>query len=126
MDWRLNSIRIFVDKRTGGGRQTLPLLQPLAGGTVVQIYGYESDTTQIGGLVVGSGDMSSLLLTKQTGLTYQLTSPEGVVGDFYVKDVKYSRIQVVMQTMRPDLSCYAPVYNVDLDLIPASGYFLIP
>lgn len=120
MNWTFNGVRIYVDKETGGGKQIMPILQPLSGGSVVQIYGYETTTKQVGGLVVGATDLATLLGLKNTGSTYTLNSPEGTLGSFYLKDIKYSRVPTVYQTINttPPLDCFSPVYTVDLDLQP--------
>lgn len=118
MSWTYNGIRIFVSKRTGEAKQIIPTLQPLSGGTVIQFYGYETETVQIGGLVVGASDLRALLALKETSTDYELQSPEGSIGYFYLKDVKYDRTNSIYQTMRQDLDCAAPVYEVDISLIP--------
>ena len=122
MNWTLNNIRIFVDKASGEGKQIIPTLQPLAGGTIPQFYGYESATHQISGLIVGTLDLLALLSYRTTAISYVLNSPEGTLGDMYVKDVKYSRVMCISQTMRPDLPCESPVFSVDLTLLPTVSY----
>lgn len=117
MNWTFNNIRIFVDKKTGGGKQIIPLLQPLSGGTIVQFYGFETPQTQISGLIVGNDDLNALLALIQSGTGYTLNAPEGTLGAFYVQTIKYSRTNSIYQTMRPDLACESPVYSIDLDLI---------
>jgi hypothetical protein len=120
MNWEFNSIRIYVEKETGGGKQIMPILQPLSGGSVVQFYGYETDTKQISGLVVGATNKNALLALKNTATAYVLNSPEGALGSFYVKDVKYNRLPTVYQNidLTPPLDCYSPIYAIDLDLQP--------
>lgn len=124
MNWTYNGIRIFVVNRTGEGKQIMPMLQPLSGGTVVQFYGYESEITQIGGLVVGATDLRNLMNLKKTATPYTLTSPEGEIGALYLKNIKYNRLPSIYQTMRLDLPCESPVYDVDLDLVPSGNLLL--
>jgi len=120
MNWSLNGIRVFTSKYGGNAKQIMPTLQPLSGGTVVQFYGYETVTTQIAGLVVGSSDLNALINLTTTGSdSYTLASPEGSLGTFSVKSVKFERLNIYSQTIRPDLSCYSPVYNVEIDLQPS-------
>ena len=119
MNWSLNSIRIYVSNEAGGGKQIMPILQPLAGGSVVQFYGYETTTKQISGLVVGATNKNALLVLKETATAYTLTSPEGSLGSFYVKDVKYKREPIVYQTIDTTQTCETPVYSVDIDLQPS-------
>jgi hypothetical protein len=116
MDWTFNSIRIYVEKETGGGKQIMPILQPLSGGSVVQFYGYETTTKQISGLVVGATNKDALLALKNTATAYVLNSPEGTLGSFYVKDILPTVYQTIDTT--PPLDCYSPIYAIDLDLQP--------
>jgi len=120
MVWSYNSVRIYVDKEAGGGKQIMPILQPLAGGSVVQFYGWETATKQISGLIVGATDLATLLGLKETATGYVLNSPEGALGSFYLKDIKYNRLPIVYQTMNTTapLTCESPVYSVELDLQP--------
>lgn len=118
--WTLNSIRIFVQESTAEGSQIIPRLQPLSGGTVLQIFGYEDRIHGINAIVVGDTDRDALLALRKTGNTYTLVSPEGSMGSYYVKKVAYKRIPNLCQTMRPDLAEDAPVYIFDLELYPGS------
>lgn len=120
MSWTLNGTRIYVDKYSGGGKQIMPILQPLSGGSVVQFYGYETTTYKIGGLIVGTTDRDALLALKATALnTYVLMSPEGSLGTYSVKNVSFERTNIIYQTMRADLPCEAPVYTVEIELQPS-------
>lgn len=116
MNWEFNSIRIFVNKYEGSGKQIMPLLQPLSGGTVVQFYGYETDVRSISGLIVGESDLTSLRALKNTATAYVLNSPEGTLGNYYLKAIKWDRLPTIYQTIRTDLDCEAPVYSVSLEL----------
>ena len=118
--WTLNSIRIFVQEHTGDGSQIIPRLQPLAGETVLQFFGYESEVHGINAIVVGDTDLNSLKALRKSSTAYELQSPEGDRGDFYVKKVSYKRIPNICQTLRTDLAEDAPMYIVDLELYPES------
>lgn len=118
--WTLNSIRIFVQENTGDGSQIIPRLQPLNGGTVLQFFGYESETKSINAYVVGDADKDALLALRKTSSAYTLVSPWGSLGDFYVKKVAYKQIPNVCQTLRPDLAEDANMFIMDLELYPAS------
>jgi hypothetical protein len=119
MNWEYNSIRIFVSKRSGNAKQIIPTLQPLSGGSVYQFFGWETETNQISGLVVGATDLRALIALKETASYYTLNSPEGAIGSFYLKDIKFNRTNSIYQTMRPDLPCESPVYDIDMELLPS-------
>jgi hypothetical protein len=117
MAWTLNGIRIFVNESKEESGQIIPRLQPLGGGTVNQIFGYESDIRNLNGIVVGDTDKNALKVLRTTGSTYALVGPEGAIGNFLVKQVTASRVQCICQTLRPDLGDPdAPVYNVEIQL----------
>ena len=120
MPWTLNSIRIFAQENTGDGSQIVPRLQPLSGGTVLQFFGYEDEVRNINAYVVGDTDMNALKALRKTSTAYELISPMGDLGDFYVKKVAYKQIHNICQTLRPDLAEDAPMYIVDLELYPSS------
>lgn len=118
--WTFNSIRIFVQEHTGDGSQIIPRLQPLSGGTVLQFFGYEDRVHSINAYVVGDTDKDALLALRKTATAYELMSPEGDLGDFYVKKVSFKRIPNICQTLRTDLAEDAPLYIMDLELYPVS------
>ena len=118
MAWSLSGVRIFVQESNADGSQIIPRLQPLAGGTILQIFGYDSDVHSISAIVVGDTDRDALMALKTTGTDYALVSPEGAMGDFLVKKMSYKRIPNICQTLRPDLASDAPMYNFDMELYP--------
>jgi hypothetical protein len=71
---------------------------------------------RVSAIVVGDTILNNLLSYKATGNNYALVSPEGALGDYYVGEVKYDRLPITNQTITTD--CTAPVYMVDLELIP--------
>jgi hypothetical protein len=118
MAWTINSIRIFVQESNAEASQILPRLQPISGGTVIQIFGYDSRVNTINAIVVGDTDRDALLALPTTGLSYALVSPEGSMGSYLVKKIAYKRIPNICQTMRPDLATDSPVYIFDVELYP--------
>lgn len=114
--WKLNNIRIFVQKQEEVNKQIMPRLQPLSGGTVLQVFGYEDTIQKITGVVVGNTDANALRALTRTGDSYSLVNFEGTVGNFFVNDMQRTRIQCICQTLRPDLADDAPVYEVSLTL----------
>lgn len=118
MNWALGGTRIFVQKISGGVKNIIAKLQPLAAGTVYQNFGYETNAKKLVGIIVGDTDLQQLQsLTTSGGDSFELTSPEGSLGYFYVETVSEDREPVINQTMRPDLDCDAPVYTVEITLL---------
>lgn len=116
MAWSLNGIRIFVDESKEEAGQIVPRLQPLSGGTVLQVFGYESDIRSIGAIVVGDTDKEALKDLRKDGGEYELLSPRGSLGSFVVKQVNASEVMCICQTLRPDLAADSPVYEVEIQL----------
>jgi hypothetical protein len=116
MGWYINSIRVFVGESKEDAGQIVPRLQPLGGGTVLQVFGYESDVRTVKGLVVGEIDKEAIKDLRKDGGYYTLMSPEGALGDFIVKNVVVSRVKCICQTIRPDLPDNSPVYEVEVQL----------
>ena len=118
--WTLNSIRIFVQENTSDGSQIIPRLQPLSGGTVLQFFGYESESKSINAYVVGDTDKDALMALRKTATTYSLVSPMGTLGSYYVKKMSFKQVPNICQTLRPDLAEDAPMYIFDMELYPSS------
>jgi hypothetical protein len=117
MAWTLSGTRIFVNESKEDAGQIVPRLQPLAGGTVLQIFGYESDVRTISALVVGDTDKDAIKVLRMGG-TATLVSPEGSLGSFTVKNVSVQRIHCINQTILVDgtHACDDPVYQVEVQL----------
>lgn len=111
MSWTLDTVRIFVQEDNLEGGQIIPRLQPISGGTVLQIFGYESPIKTIVGIIVGLTDATALVAMSQDAETHTLTSAENVVQNLYVNKVSLKRLPTVYQTLRTDLACDAPVYQ---------------
>lgn len=114
--WSLDGIRVFTQDLKEDVAQIIPRLQPLSGGTVLQIFGYESDIYSLSGIVVGKTDKNALKNLTQGGGTVNLIGPEGSEGNFEVKSVSAHRVRSVCQTLRPDLPDDSPVFEVDIQL----------
>jgi len=118
MNWQFNGIRVYTQKISEGMKQIIAQLQPLDGGTVYQMFGYESDKLKLNALIVGDADRIALKGLRKTGLSYELLSPEGDLGDFFVSSVSFDREKSVYQTITTSggLTCTSPVYNLELEL----------
>lgn len=116
MAWYYDNTRIFVQEANDTRSQIIPRLQPLAAGTILQFFGYEDEVKTINGFVVGSGDKSHLESLLMSGASFELTSPEGSLGNYYPKSINFNRVMVVTHTLRPDLGCDAPLYRAEIQL----------
>jgi hypothetical protein len=116
MAWTFAGVRIFVQSSKTEGEQIVPRLQPLAGNTVLQVFGYGGEIRSIAGLIVGNTDYDTLLNTRTTALNYDLTTPEGQTISYLVKSISLTREPKTCQTFRSDLAEDAPVYTVELQL----------
>lgn len=115
MAWTLGGVRIFADELREEVAQIIPRLQPLSGGTVLQVFGHEDDIRTVSAIVVGKDDKNAIKAFTQGG-TVELVSPEGSLGNYYVKSVSVSRLMVICQTLRTDLPEESPVYRIEAQL----------
>ena len=115
-DWTYAGIRIFVQDIQSGHKQIIPRLNPIGGGTVLQIFGYDERITKINAYVVGYTDMTQLRLLTTSGVAFDLVHPEEGTYAYYCNDVQDKIVPSVCQTLRTDLPSDSPVYQVDLEL----------
>lgn len=116
MSWTYNGVRIFVTGIEDEHKQIIARLQPINAGTVKQIFGYETPVYRVNGLVVGETDHAALAGYKDDGTAYTLISPEGSLGSFLLANIKFTRVQCICQTLRPDLPSDSPVYSFTMEL----------
>ena len=116
MNWTIDGIRIFTQAIKEDVAQIIPRLQPLDGGTILQIFGYESDIRTLSCIVVGNTDKDAIKALTENAGTVVVQSPEGSLGSYYVKGVSVTRIPSICQTLRGDLDADSPLYNVEIQL----------
>jgi phage protein U len=118
MAWTYNSIKIFTQSLPKSAKQIIARLQPIDSGTTLQFFGYEDPIIKLSGIVVGDSDIASLHACVQTGTAYALKdSADSTVGSYYLASINTSqRLGIISQTIRQDLSCDSPVYDVELEL----------
>lgn len=118
--WYLDGVAIVVTGRETSNGQIIARLQPLASGTVHHIFGYEDKTSKITGLVVGSGDKGALEAFTKDAETHSLSSTDGITslgyGSYLVKSATFTMQPVIKQSIRTDLPCDSPVYEVAMEL----------
>jgi hypothetical protein len=120
MAWTLGGNRFYVQEINGEGSQIIPRLQPLDGGTVIQFFGYENEIRSVSALVVGDTKRDTFIAYKKSSTLRALVSPEGAMGNYYVKKVTWKREPIVCQTIDTSLPEEAPVYTMDFELYPES------
>lgn len=121
--WTLDSVRIFTQELADDLGQIIPRIQPLSGGTILQVFGNETSIYKMKCIVVGYEDVDTIKSYVHDGVTHSfLESPSGIPvsgmfnEDLYIRKANITRERTSMQTIRPDLDCYSPVFNIDLEL----------
>jgi hypothetical protein len=114
--WKFNTVQIFVTGYNEHVKQLIARLQPLGLESIYHTFGYQSPEYSIQAYVVGNYDKDLIKYFSGTGLEYTLSGPEGVLGIFYLQDIKITRTTAIHQTIRQDLPDDSPVYQVDLSL----------
>jgi phage protein U len=117
MGWYYNNIRIVVQEYGSNEKQIIARLQPLSGGTIKQIFGYETPVVKVGCVVVGDTDLEALKALTKTGVAYSLVGYEQNYGNYYLSSITVNRLMSVYQTVRKDLPCNSPLYAVELELM---------
>lgn len=115
-NWELGGRRIFVTDIGSDFKQIIARLQPLGGGTIHHVFGYEDPIRKLKCFVVGSTDMAAVESFTTSGTSFMLNSPYGDLGDYLVNSVGHTMMNTICQTLRPDLPDTSPVYSVDLEL----------
>ena len=117
MAWTLNSIRIYAQEFDEINKNIIARLQPLSGGTVLHRFGYESTVYTLNGVIVGTVDKDALLSLAKSSSTYTLVTPYATIATVSINTAKVNqRLSVISQSMRGDLDCNAPVYDIALEL----------
>jgi len=113
--WKIDTVRVFMQELPEQAGQIIPRLQPVGDKTVLQIFGYESDTYRAKMKIVGYTDHEALKAMAKDGVVHTV-SGVGFHKDVLVKSFSSSRNLTVAQTIRPDLDCESPVFDVELEL----------
>jgi len=116
--WLLDSTRIFVQDLEGNTEQIISRLNPLSGGTVLQLFGYDDEITSLNFKVVGSGDVDTISSMTIDGATHTLSGPS-YYDTFYVAKFSYKSTMSACQTLRQDLDSTAIVYDGQVELYGA-------
>jgi len=113
--WKLDNVRIFVQKMVGDMGQIIPRLQPLSDSTVLQFFGWEDEIIKVGAKVVGESDLETIRAMRTDAATHNLTGYDSFNESWYVKSISWSRDNYPFQTIRPDLDCETPVFTIEIE-----------
>jgi len=118
MSWEFGGVRVYAKENDGKREQVIARLQPIGAGTILHIWGYDDEIRTFSGLVATDADISTLEGFTQSGLSYTLSGAEGVVGDYFVSSLQYTRTPdtCIVLFDRPGLDPVTPVYDVSLEL----------
>ena len=115
--WTYGSRRIYVQKITKGASQIMPRLQPLSGGSKLQVFGYDSTVRNITAIVVGDTIEQAIeAFAKDSATAHALVSPEGSLGNWILKDYNSNRTDSTCQTIDETQPEDSPVYDVEMTL----------
>ena len=116
MAWIYNGVRIFVQDIADDSAQSIARLNPIAGGTVLQVFGWDDPIYKVDGLVVGETDHLAIRGMINDGVSYNLVTPETTISGLLLAKANFKRVYTIAQTLRSDLDCESPVYDVSLEL----------
>lgn len=115
--WYLDSTRFFVQQFEVSDKQIIARLQPLAGGSVHHVFGYETPVLKVSGITVGATDRDAIRAMARTGTTHTLTfDGNTIIGAALVSSVTATKRNMVCQTLRPDLPEDSPLYDIELEM----------
>lgn len=114
--WTIGAVNFTVIDLKEETEQVLPELQPLAGGTVYQYFGYINDKLPLQALVVGTSDKDAIKSMSASGIAYPLYQDTNLLGNFYIKSATFQWMSSYRQTFRADKDPLDLVFKCALDL----------
>ena len=115
-NWTLAGVRTFVQQLNDSDVQTIARLNPLGGGTTLHTFGYEDEITKLKFYIVGLADKAALKAAAKDDTFHTLTTPYGTWGDYKIKQISFELVNLICQTLRPDLPENSPVFSCDCEL----------
>ena len=123
MAWTLDGNVLYVQKLTEGTKQVIASLNPLAAGTVYQVFGYDTSKVKLSALVVGESNKDAIHALTTHVISVALSSPNPVhphnplsLGNYLVSAVNSSREPTIYQTIDTAQDCETPVFSLDIEL----------
>jgi hypothetical protein len=119
MSWYLSSVKLIVQDNSSSAKQIIARLQPVSGGTTLQIFGYEDPVVKLSAIIVGTTDRSTLEGFTQSGSAYTLSTPYGGLSYYVSSFTSKQRLGVISQNIIIDGShtCTDPVFDVEIELM---------
>ena len=117
MNWSLNGTQIYVNSKDAVAKAIIANLQPLSGGTIRQVFGYENQSYNINCVVVGQTNVNALKALAITGSYYTLSGPNGFSISALVESVSEKQKMTISQTVDPTQDYYTPVFDVSINLL---------
>ena len=121
--WQLDTTQIVVTGLESSNKQIIARLQPLAGGTVHHIFGYDDRVLKLTGVVVGLADKQAIEGFTKDAATHVLSYIGLVYGtavyggySWLVNSVTFTQRNVIRQSIIPSKSCTSEVYDCTMEL----------
>ena len=116
-NWTYGNVRLYVQEMKTEDEQLIARLNPLGGGTVTQVFGYDELIVNIDAYIVGLVDEALLRSYVTSGVSFDLFTPYGINGyPYLLKNINTTLTKSICQTLRPDLDEDSPVYVVNMEL----------
>jgi len=113
--WMVDTTRIYVQEYQTDTKQIIARLNPLGGGTVHHLFGYEDPIAKLEGYVVGFDRVNLLRNMTNDGDLHFLTTPYAS-GYFYINSMSEKPTPTLYQTLDITRDCEEPVFIVNLEL----------
>ncbi len=117
--WTYGGIRVYVQDYDQAAKAIIARLQPLGGGTVLHLFGYEDQTYKLASYVVGNTNKDALLAFAQDQASHDLVTPYITISGLYANNVTAKLTPFAYQTIDETQDCEAPVWKVDMELYHA-------
>lgn len=120
--WYIDNIRIIVTDLEETDKSIIAKLNPLGGGTVHQYWGWEETSMGLTAYVVGKADRDALAAIERDGNSHNLIASGFLNSDWngsttvFIEDIKWTNLNMLCQTIRPDLPENSRVYQADFSL----------
>lgn len=114
--WYYNNVGITVVDLKEEDNQIIAELQPIASGTIYQIFGYQNQVVQLQCLVVGVEDKNTLQAMKDDGEAHPLSGAGVYFGEYLLQKISIQWQNSYRQTFRSDKDPYDYVFKCSLEL----------
>ena len=119
--WYLDNTKIIVTSESEDDKGTVARLNPLSGGTIHHYWGWEESIIKIQAYVVGVADRDAIRGMLRDGNRHYFVGSGFANADFnwtysgWIASATWKLTLNRFQTIRPDLDCSAPVFDMDIE-----------